>query len=440
MLISVCHALAFAHSRGVIHRDIKPANVMVGAFGEVTLLDWGIALRLGSKRGPARVLGTPGYMAPEMLHREPLSVRTDIYLLGATLYELLTGAPPHPGNNLHTRATSEAPLPSLPERVPATLAALCLAALSIDPADRPATVAEVRGQLEAFLEHRAVESLVRTTQKRVSDLRAAIAAEASERAVIEGLASCRLGFAQALELWPEHPSARAHLDEALHLVCRWALTRGKLELATHHLAQTSVPDPGLTSAVAEARAGELERVRALEAQHRADEAGQRRLMRLALPLGLPVIAMTTWLSLDAKPGYLMFGATSLVALLMILVAASRTRGDLRLATLAGRYLAVLAAIPILQTLVDVGAWLRGWPPHQAHSVVMVVVMTACSSLGLLHDRRYLVFAALWAGLWIVSSLVPDLHYMLMSAGVGGMVLLTMAPWSTHRAPRAREGG
>ena len=83
ILAEVCRALAFAHDRGVVHRDVKPENVMIGGFGEVYLLDWGVALRLRDRETDAIALvGTPGYLAPEMISGNPEEVdaRTDVYL------------------------------------------------------------------------------------------------------------------------------------------------------------------------------------------------------------------------------------------------------------------------------------------------------------------------------------------------------------------------
>jgi len=100
-LANVCNAMHFAHARGILHRDLKPDNVMIGEFGEVYVLDWGIAVSLaddGTGRFPLAsqatdIAGTPHYMAPEMLLGDPtmLSPRTDVYLLGAMLYEIFTG-------------------------------------------------------------------------------------------------------------------------------------------------------------------------------------------------------------------------------------------------------------------------------------------------------------------------------------------------------------
>src|SRR5262249_31416389 len=117
-LVAVCNAVAYANSRGVLHRDLKPKNVALGDFGEVLVLDWGLARVLGQgdgatslapvavPRAAARaatlqghVLGTPSYMAPEQAegHNERLGRHTDVYGLGAILYEILTGEPPFTG-------------------------------------------------------------------------------------------------------------------------------------------------------------------------------------------------------------------------------------------------------------------------------------------------------------------------------------------------------
>src|SRR5262249_40237033 len=116
--VAVCNAVAFAHSRGVIHRDLKGGNVILGDFGEVLLLDWGLAKVLGragddtdaatpsvapSGDGGAtqagQLVGTPSYMAPEQAEGrlDLVDVRTDVFGLGAILYEVLTGRPPFTG-------------------------------------------------------------------------------------------------------------------------------------------------------------------------------------------------------------------------------------------------------------------------------------------------------------------------------------------------------
>src|SRR5262249_52658322 len=113
--VTVCNALAYAHARGVVHRDLKGENILLGEFGEVIVLDWGLAKVLGQaeegtpvqvNEDPAlqatlegQVMGTPAYMAPEQAagQVERIDTRTDVYGLGAIFYELLTGQPPFSG-------------------------------------------------------------------------------------------------------------------------------------------------------------------------------------------------------------------------------------------------------------------------------------------------------------------------------------------------------
>jgi eukaryotic-like serine/threonine-protein kinase len=172
--LQVTRALAYAHARGILHRDIKPENVLLGDFGEVYLADWGLAkaVRDGPLDFPNRheddpllsgassqTSGTPGYIAPEILRREPdVDERADLFALGVVLYELLTGT--HP---FDTGAGPAAMLVATIERVPKRprdvvpgcpllLEDLCLQMLAKNKAERPRSADEVAAEIEAFLE------------------------------------------------------------------------------------------------------------------------------------------------------------------------------------------------------------------------------------------------------------------------------------------------
>jgi serine/threonine protein kinase/formylglycine-generating enzyme required for sulfatase activity len=95
--LRACQAVAYAHDRGVVHHDIKPSNIMVGEFGEVLVLDWGLARRLNVPRDRKTVAGTPRYMSPEQACLAPPSPSDDVYALGAVMLELITGTAPFPG-------------------------------------------------------------------------------------------------------------------------------------------------------------------------------------------------------------------------------------------------------------------------------------------------------------------------------------------------------
>jgi serine/threonine-protein kinase len=176
-LSSVCLALAFAHSRGVVHRDLKPANVMLGEFGEVHVLDWGVARVAGTAEvafdGPGSggaiaatqagmLMGTPGYMAPEQARGEidRVDARADVYALGAILFELLALEPLHRGATVQallvatvTDGSVRRPSERAPERdVPPELDAICVHATELDPDERFASARELHDAIESFLD------------------------------------------------------------------------------------------------------------------------------------------------------------------------------------------------------------------------------------------------------------------------------------------------
>ena len=183
--IAVCQAIAYAHSRKVIHRDIKPANVMVGAFGETLVVDWGLAKSLDDRPNPELLLksaanvgfrhdpeatelpddltmagtavGTPAYMSPEQAsgQLELIGPAADVYSLGATLFVILTGKAPFSGNATETLEKvrrGEYPTPrSINPEAPAPLDAVCQKAMSLRIEDRYTTPLELASDVERWL-------------------------------------------------------------------------------------------------------------------------------------------------------------------------------------------------------------------------------------------------------------------------------------------------
>ncbi len=172
VLQKTCEIVAYAHARGVVHRDLKPANVMLGAFGEVLVLDWGLALLSQGEQHTRRgtLVGTPAYMPPEQAAGEHAEIgpQSDVYAVGAILYHLLAGRAPYaevgPSNEAVARAVrSGAPVPlelGAP-RAPSELVAICARAMARESSARYADMGELAADLRAFLEGRVVQAHAR---------------------------------------------------------------------------------------------------------------------------------------------------------------------------------------------------------------------------------------------------------------------------------------
>ena len=305
ILIQVAQAVAYAHSQGVLHRDIKPQQVMVGEFGEVLLMDWGLAVPFrhaveskekesldGAEGGSTRVVrtasgtatapgpaGTPSFMAPEQAQGNPedLGPWTDLYLLGSTLYYLLTGSPPHRARNgiaamaKAARGELEPPQERAPERkLPAELCDLTLGVMAACCTERtPQTVTAFIEALQAYLSG--------ATRRRRS--------QRLTEEVAEQLASSRCGayseFSHSLSrlreaetLWSENPKIPELRDMVLGDYAEAALLRGDLALA--RVQAVRLPAGWY-------RAGLVRRIdRALERQRTSEQSRRRALGALAV--------------------------------------------------------------------------------------------------------------------------------------------------------------
>jgi eukaryotic-like serine/threonine-protein kinase len=195
----ICEAVAFAHAHGVIHRDLKPENIMVGSFGEVLVMDWGVARVVQGRAGgnhtfreakvdldsneqedaatlpmadggsagdtaSGTIIGTPAYMSPEQARGETDSVdeRSDVYSLGAILHFILTGAPPSESGKINSPTGPLEPPAGSPdraaERIPRQLAAICLKALSESPAERYASAEDLSADVANHVAERTVSA------------------------------------------------------------------------------------------------------------------------------------------------------------------------------------------------------------------------------------------------------------------------------------------
>jgi hypothetical protein len=188
-VLAVVDAAAFAHARNIIHRDIKPANILLGEYGETLLIDWGVARFLDEADGQApaslsgnasdaeltqvgAAIGTPGYMAPEQARAERVDARADVYALGATLYEVVSGRPPFHGTSAGDRMAmailgESPPMNKIDPDVPAELLAIVAKAMAGDLDERYRDAGALAADLRAFLAGKLVAAHHYTARERL---------------------------------------------------------------------------------------------------------------------------------------------------------------------------------------------------------------------------------------------------------------------------------
>jgi serine/threonine-protein kinase len=435
-LASVCNAVHFAHSRGILHRDIKPENVMIGAFGEVYVLDWGIAVSLhddGSGRLPLAahahgVAGTPCYMAPEMMVGDPaaLSPRTDVYLLGAVFYEIFAGVPPHEASTLHAIVASVMlSNPRFPEGFPSEARRICERAMARDPESRYASVDELRVAIEEYLRHRGSRKIAWEARQSLDELRRTLDTEppSEERAlaVFNLLGECRFGYRAALSAWPENESARKGLDQALLAVIDHELTCGEPGTAATLLREVSAAPPEVPLRVegaVRARTDEDERRKRLE-QDFDPTVGTRTRTFVTAIFGVLWIALplASWYAV-ARGGAIPAHRDSIIAAVGFLALGGGlqiwARESMTKTALNRRLAATLAVQLGMQIVISCAAWILGISPTQSQTLL---ILSWALTLALL---------AVWAEPWFAAPAVLSALSLLVAAARPGWLYPLMA--------------
>jgi serine/threonine-protein kinase len=461
ILVRVCDAVAFAHSRGVLHRDIKPDNVMVGRFGEVYLVDWGLAVSVRENdpvlppASDCDFAGTPAYMAPEMATagRRSLDVRSDVFLLGATLAHVLTVRPPNlaptPEECL-ARAEAGAPL-EFDRSVPSELAAICRKAMARDRAARFASALEFKEAVTGYLRHREAYALYEHARDRLVALERVATTTGNVMASVDGLqahalfAECRAGFEQVLRLWPEFTSAQEGLRRALVLMVRYELDRREPRAARILLAQLAAPPAELLASVEheeaeqfrrEARLYELERnARDQEIDLALVEKRQFSLAFACLTLvgGLLTQALTELgvFVPTTKLGVIIFGVPLVSsALFSMLLERRRQQNSAQRRIQSALWVSAWSSLSLW-----VLAWFLGLEVRTAFTIYLAVVAgNWLVAMALFQRLSGIVGASVAVGA-LLSALLPRFAFAV--AGVAAGVGFFMMRWALGRTGRDR---
>ena len=243
--IRIGEALEFAHQKSIIHRDIKPSNVVIGDYGEVYLIDWGIAIELdnGKVLRGHQYAGTPCYASPEMVGKDPKwDIRSDVYLMGGLLFHILTGGPPHTGEtvaDLFSKINNEA-TPQLGNSVSAGLREICGRAMEKDPEERYSSVYALLEDIRYFLTNGQMVELFSNAGDDLTKIEDMLNRGVSSSAEFDVVgARCRFRLEEINQNWPENSRVKSMLCKCLMLLIGDALDKKRLAAARALLKQYS---------------------------------------------------------------------------------------------------------------------------------------------------------------------------------------------------------
>lgn len=230
ILLRVCDAVAFAHAKGVVHRDLKPENIMLGDFGEVLVLDWGLALSLNHDSKATLINrisalgGTPAYMAPEMATGplEAIGVHSDVYLLGAILFECVTGLVPHQGKSATACLVAAAQNVIRPTEKQNDLLDIALRAMATAPRDRYASVRDFQAAIRECQSHFESITLVERADDELRKARLENDYQVYARALF--------GYEEAHQLWEGNQRAVTGIGECRLAYASAAYAKGDFDL------------------------------------------------------------------------------------------------------------------------------------------------------------------------------------------------------------------
>ncbi len=234
IFLKVADAVAFAHSKNVIHRDLKPENVMLGEYGEVLVMDWGLAVDLNRKE-EFTMGGTPAYMSPEMAKGplDRIGKCSDIYLLGAMLYEIVTGFPPHAASTITECLVAAAQNVIVRSDSTSRLKNIALKAMATSPKLRFNSVALLQEEVRKYQSTAQSIELTNTAQNELETAKETENYELFSRAIF--------GFEDALKLWSENDVADRGVHEARQEYAKCALKKADYDLGLQLVGPTD-PD------------------------------------------------------------------------------------------------------------------------------------------------------------------------------------------------------
>ncbi len=471
ILLKVAQAVAYAHQKKIIHRDLKPENIMLGQFGEVYVLDWGIAIYIGDQNPnpflaqkaanlEQALVGTPAYMAPEMAEissqKKSHTMATDVYLLGAILYELIHGKTVHHGADIQSilKNIRENQIPPLSSELNIELRSLLEMSLKSNPTHRPQNANIFRKILQQVvssfqsrqLERKAfhhleemIKGLKIEKDMGVKTLSQSIFVDQEEQHLYNQLNDHfdegRHYFRSSLEIYPQNPDAKKGFQKLMGLWIRRCVQREEFQLAQKYLRELPQFDSQLDVEIAQGKQKfekSQQEIKALKDWQANESFQTSRMPRL-------YFALFGWL-------FLGFGS-----LLIYFLSQKGIYQD----TAKGRAIAVVVLCSLMMMSAEIWIYFKaqkqqinvafmrfkqliyvilisvilsrliGWQFHENHEIMLLhempMVFMACMTVSIMTDRKDFM----WGGLaFLVVSLMSlwDHGYLLLFYALAQFIL------------------
>ncbi len=451
ILLKVVDAIRFAHSQGIVHRDLKPSNVMIGAFGEVYVLDWGSAVSTREEhrgRIPLAIsvhkpFGSAPYMAPEMLNPAwaRIAETTDVYLLGAILYELVMGDPPHLDScKYEMYRNAECSQPRFRRDMPTELVALLQRAMRREPRQRFQTVEAFKTALLGFMKHRASCDLLTRGQLLLEALKVQVPSSRDER--VHGIyRRCKFTLQESLRTWPENAEAQAALEECGTVIANYELCRGEPASAAMLLEELGLMDSTQQKRIV--RALQQKRKQAAHAAYLRNDADVRvaAQTRLAVMVGIGLLWVVVPLWLMAALSETSYRSQSVahvgflgVCGLIGLVASEWADSS---ATNRGLFKIVLCG-GISAVAVNLGSWMMFVAPEQAQVYHLFVFFVCALTTMVTIDWRVWPTTIAFLLAYLMAARSPELCLFAMSAANAVMAANAYFIWRAAPAKRGQS--
>ncbi len=450
VFLQVCNAVAFAHGRGVLHRDLKPANVLIGELGEVYVADWGVARRKAAPPGRFGLKGTPAYFAPEMCTGDDreMDERTDVFLLGATLFEVIEGNPPYyraAGIRGALAAAMHGVIPPLPEDTPEELVSVVKRAMALEKAARFQSVLELRDAVATFLRHAASHRLAATARASLQKLETAVREGGTREQMTPLVSAARFGFMHSLSEWSDNAEAREGLETTLRLGAEYEVAAKNAAAARSLLLEMKAPPPQLVSRVEALEREDDEASKAVKQlkkmTHELDphvSMRQRVVLFCSLAAAVTIASLgpalvPAWAALEASLGkWWLFARIAPSALVFTVCAVSMRKGLLG-TRLNRRFMACLAAslVSLVANRLLCGA--LGIAPGHTMLIDMVVLATLAAGQGILLHLGFFVGCAVAAVMVPLALAFPGHERAFFSVAVVTAMVINLLTWSRWKS-------